>query len=546
MKKFLTALVSMMLAGTMAFGLAACGGNTNPEGSDNNNQNNNSNNSENNNNNSNNTENTDNTTVNKALLDAIKTTTAAEKYKLTVNEIDNYTVFYNGNKLEADTVISTPDGNITGLDLLNLMVEDEDFEGFENPVTYRGGETIYSFDFAGGLVKMEDTYDDEVEITYYEATGTTINRYVMNRQGIWNEETGELENETLVPGQYSYTGYASEAQAKQVLKNNLLKNVYGTTLEAAMKAKVKGVGENADKEGTLEELIDLFDYDASTKTYSATVDASSEYGPSYAECKVAITVEDGKVSELVTTVTENESMEDEIPGVTLEMEISTISKYSDIGTVSVAIDENYKGADEENIHVTHVVATEVLWKELLTDFATTEFQINYYTFNTDGQTHHTFYVDTESKTAMTTLNGDQMFNRCFYRVENDKVAMYQSASYDDPLLADKTYDITGDALTKLIECVDEEYVTDYYAGFDDGKLSDLFSKFEFTSFYELAAHLKLNGKDVTVYLSFYYDNYEEKQKVNHIEIEYSDETRFYVLDNAKDQLEYWASRIETE
>ena len=571
MKKFLTALASFLLAGTMAFSFAACkgngndtdnnGDNTNNSGDTGNNGGNNSGNNGGNNsgnNGGNNGGNTETEVPNKALLDAINATMSADKYTLTTNSSFAYTILFNGNKMAADTVlISTPEGNFTGLDFFKMMMEDEKLtdEDFENPFSADGEESIYSFDFAGGIAKIEDKYRDESYIKYYEVDDTSINRYEMYERGTWNPDTDQWVVTEIVPEQRSYTGYASEAQAKQVFKKALLSDVDGMTLEEVTSTTVKGVGANADKEGTLIELIDLFDYDATTKTYSVTVAAATGYESAAAsECDFAITVKDGKVSEMTMTLTAEQSMEDEgMPGVTMQIGVSQTSKYSDLGTLSVAVDKEYKDVKEEDISVTHVVATETLWKELLSDFATKEFSITYYTENPD-MTHH-YYVDTESKTALAT-HGESIHNKFFYRVEEDKVNQY-GASLDvdnniSSLSSVKDYPISGDAVDALIAALGNDYVNDYYAGFDDGALSDLFSKFEFTWFDSLEAHLKLNGKDVTVSVSFYYDNYEEEFRVSGINIDYGvynlggERQYFYVDGNAKDELDYWASFLDNE
>ena len=551
MKKFLTALLSLCIAGTMAFSFAACkkdnntddtgggtnneqGGNTDGSGGGTNNDQTNNNEKEN---------------VSKALLDAISATTAAEKYKLSLNTDYDYTVLYNDAKVAADTVVfSTPDGDFTGFDLMKLIMDDEDLETFENPVAVKGPKYTYSFDFAGGKAKIEkDWGDEDADIEYYEVDGTTINNYYKSTY-IHSEPDSDDVTTVVVLRQESYTGYVDAAQAKKVFKNYLLDDVRGMTLERVISQEVYGVGANSSKHGTIIELVDLFDYDDATKTYSATIAAPGEDGD-LQESDFSLTIKDGKVSKMAMTSSMKESLDDEFPfpGVALEISAVLNVEYSDVGSLSVTVDEKYKDVEQENISVNHVFASETLWKELLTDFATTEFNLHYY--NNRTGINYNYYVDLESNTAMSKQENWELGNRMYryLREEGDEIAAYSGYATDggfvDALNSSSEVPKGEDATATLIVALMDDFVADYYAGFDEGDLCDLFSKFEFTSLSQLSAKLKLNGKDVTVRVYFSYDSHEEKFSVNSIDVRYDEDRQFSVNDRAKGELESWATKI---
>lgn len=567
MKKFITAIVSLVLAGTMAFGLAACDLTENPNGNGGNNQGSNQG-GENQGGENQGGENQGGenqgggnqggtTVVNKALLDAIDATLAAENYKLTMDMGADFTFLFNGELLEADTVIMSTPFEMTGADLITTM---PGVEEFANPVHMGEYAVTYNVDMAN--YKFTETYPSErgEETEYYEVDGTSISRYYQAREYHWDEDTQE-SSYTYAPAKQSYTGYASNDATKALFKKFLSSELEGASLDTVVEVKVKGLGEHADREGTLRELEDLFEYDEATKTYSATVDASAEAGEDYAECTVKIGVDNGKVTSVSMLVPGGEDFDGMFvglpEGLTVEVVMSVICEYSDYGAVTVTKPAVYDNIDPENIDETPVLSASAL-AELLADYNTTEFELRFdweATFAVPGgeyQTRKEYYeycVDTQSKNIMLRCNWydeNAGETRTYYHVNEGKLFAQRWNSIEDKYFADTGTDITGNEIDALIQGASSYtygfYLTDYCAGFDEGELKDLVSKFEYTRFDELTAYLTLNGKDVKVEVSFSYNyNGEEYEHDIYVYVYYLDnEDHYFSLRPLnKDNLEYW-------
>lgn len=563
-KKFLTATLSMLLAGGMAFGVAACGngggggggggehahkwsttGTDNGDGThkltcsgegtcD-----------------SGGTKNENHNTSgtggacsvcghteaavkkNQALLDAIDATIAAENYQMKVSMDAAVELLFNGEPIAADTVlVDDPDMPITGLTLAMMLTGDKTLTEMPEVIMMSDGELTYDFDFTNGKAKITEysVYDDETEIEYYEVDGTTINNYWLHEVGSWYDP----DDKTYSPMQHSYTGYADNATAKAIFKSTMPTMIEGATLEAALKVIVATIPDG--KMGTLEELIEEFDYDATTKTYTATVNASS-MSSMYSKCTVGFTVADGKITDFVMSVDAPDGyfddMLDELPVTGLSIGsakmISGI-KYGNFGTTSIQVPADYKGAEAENIHTTPVISTETAWKAMLADFGTEEFALSY----TLGSTNYDYYVSTELEAVLQrTQSYYQSYSDLYLvRAEDDKLVPYSPSSYsygspEDFVKGTETA-FTGDAIKAINEnFFYDDYITDYMAGFGEGALKDLFAKFEYCSFTTLKASLKLNGKDVEVSVSFSYDGDAEKYYAN-VRVSYSGTSYFSV------------------
>ena len=550
MKKFITALASILLAGSMAFSFAACKGNSNDtdnngDNTTNSGGNNDSNNSGNNNggNNGNNNGGNNDTEDNVSLSDAIKATMAHDNYKLTVSVVASVTFFYNGSPLAADTVVTTTDGDMTGLDFIKSATQNDNLEKFENPVNVELGKIVYGYDFVNGRVKTDNIEDGETETEYYEVDGTSIHYYYLD----YNKKVRRS----------SYIGYANEAQAKQVFNKILSTDSEIPTFAEVMTSTVKGLGEHSDREGNLADLVDLFEYDKTSKTFTTTVDASSIGGTTFAESEVAITVDGDTATSLVVTVSDEDFLEDLLDGVpdgiTAESKLIHTAEYGDFDNISFTIPAEYKNVEQDNIHETTVLSSEDTWKELFTAYPATGFVIDYSNYTNDYRNSPTFYFDPESNTAMIykyeRAASVDTTTRKYYKVEGDKLVTYTWTKGDDnreSFVKTSEDNITGDPTKALLSALDCEFVTDFYAGFDEGALYDLFPKFYFNSFANLKANLKLNGNDVKVYASFSYDDGNNKHHLSYFQVAYNSGDYFNVRFNAKNELENWGRRLPTD
>lgn len=590
-KKFLTATLSMLLAGGMAFGVAACGngggggggggehahkwstngtdngdgthkltcsgeGTCDLDGTKNENHN---------------TSGTGGACSvcghteaavkkNQALLDAIDATIAVEKYQIKTSMGAAVNLLFNDEPIAADTVLlDVPGMTMTGLDLAKMLTGDTTLTAMPSPLVMGEGETTYDFDFTNGKAKIAKTYPDgeggtTERAAYYEVEGTAINNYEIGRH------YDDLLGDQLVPESYSYTGYADNAKAKASFKSILSNDVDGATLETVIKTKVATIPEG--KTGTLEELIEEFDYDEATKTYSATVNASSMGGPSYSKCDVAITVVDGKVTDLVMGVPAPDGYFDDlldyfpVDGLSIGSASMSISaKYGSFGNVSVEVPADYKAVEPENAHTIPLITTEAAWKALLGDYGKEEFRLSY---ESSSGTEWGFTISTELNAVMVESKAptQSYTSTDIYRIENDKIAYY-NASYLGDHVSDFTRssdedDFTGDPIAAIIEkYIYDDYLRDYVAGFEGGALEDLFSKFEITAFYgdtvETKATLKVNNEnktEVEVRVLYYYSETAQEYHVNYIQVRYGNSAYYHISDSTYELEHYLENYID--
>ena len=518
MKKLIASVVSLALAGSMVLGLAAC--NPTEENGE------------------------------SALLKAIDATLDAQNYSMKVKSGMDATFYYNGELIAADTVITTEDGEVTGSDLfLNLEII-SDKEEFANPVYASQQNSVIDCDIEGGLVCWSEEYHGETRTTYNEVVGTTLNNYYQYEKWEWDSEKGE-SNITYFPARSTYTDFASNEQAKKLLKSNIAYSAEGITLDNILTTEVKGIGKNSSRKGTIKELYDLFDYDEATKTYSVTVDASEEAGAPYANCSMKISVENGKVTYVGMSVPGDEYVEDMFgglpEGITAKVVVTAGTEYYNYGKASVTIPEEVKQVEEDYISEMPVLSSEEAWKTLLAGIGTSEFKISYTVREeVDGERQYTYtniYVDTESNTAaFDQVNyGTYAQTVKFFKAADGKLSTYVGQSnfgmlsgYAEPTLTD----ISGDATAALLAAL-PAYAQDYYAGFEGGALKDQFAKFELTTVYSYTATLKLNGKEVKVAVS--YDYYEGKYSLSNLYIYYGTSEYYEVTANAKGELEEYYS-----
>lgn len=516
MKKFITSVVSIALAGTMALGLSACE-KKESKGDD-------------------------------ALIKAIDATLASQNHGMSMESGMDAAFYYNGELLAADTVITTEEGEITGADLLLKFGVITDKEAFSNPLHSVLQSTLLDCDYAGGKVSVKEEYNGEMESRYYEVDGTTLNMYYQDQEWDWSD----FENPTVkyVPACTSYTNFESNAQAKAFLKDGINQSLEGVSLETIMLSEVKGTGKDSSRKGTIKELYDMFEYDSSTSTYSVVVDASELGGEMYANCALDIVVYSGVVSSITMTVSGEDyikGMLSEMPeGITAEVTMGANSQYYNYGSTSVTIPADVKDVDEEHIYVRPILTSAEDWAKLFENYGATEFRINYSREEeVDGETAYIYTnicVDTEANVAsverMNYNTNEQSFT--YYKVADGKLLTYVAklnygmvSGYGEPTVTD----INGDATAALIGVL-PACAQDYYAGFSGGALKDQFSKFELSSVSSYGATLKLNGKEVRVEVSYSY--YDGEYSLDTLRIYYSGSEYFEVTPNAKGDLENYS------
>ena len=510
MKKIVTTIVSLALAGTMALGLAAC----------------------------------DKTEGNKALLKAIDATLASQNHGMSMESGMDATFYYNGEPLAADTVITTEEGEITGADLLLKFGIITDKEAFSNPLHSVLQSTLLDCDYAGGKVSVKEEYNGEMESRYYEVDGTTLNMYYQDQEWNWSDFDNPIV--TYVPACTSYTNFESNAQAKAFLKDGINQSLEGVSLETIMLSDVKGTGKDSSRKGTIKELYDLFEFDSSTGTYSVVVDASELGGEMYANCALDIVVYSGVVSSITMTVSGNDYIEGMLSampeGITAEVTMGGNTQYYNYGSTSVTIPADVKNVDAKHIYVHPILTSAEDWAKLFENYGATEFRINYgREEEVDGETAYIYTnicVDTEANVASVermNYNTNEL-SFTYYKVADGKLLTYVAkldygwvSGYGEPTVTD----INGDATAALIGVL-PACAQDYYAGFSGGALKDQFSKFELSSANSYGATLKLNGKEVRVEVLYRY--YDGEYSLDTLRIYYSGSEAFEVTPNAKGDL----------
>lgn len=237
MKKLITTIGSLVLAGTMTFGLAACGGNgggnsgTGGGGGQ--------------------------TEAQKwaAMVEGLNT---IDNYTVTSNDSQSQGLKYKGEYVDEDTVY---DGDEMEQMFKQMFVSGMLEEiGGQNPVSQDAISVSYA-DFANGKFATTSYYDEE-KFDYVLVDGTSVKDYSWYvREGSGDPEEFE-ENES---GYYvdEYIGYKNAAQAKAALKEN------ENPLKIMIETEFTGLGDKANVQGTVSEIYELFTYNSSKSAYVA-------------------------------------------------------------------------------------------------------------------------------------------------------------------------------------------------------------------------------------------------------------------------------------
>lgn len=310
MKKFITAIVSLVLAGSMAFGIAACGGNGNQNDDKDPNQNQNS---------------GDNQE---------KVLTAEEWAKMfeDLYELDNHTyeaktsttvgLLYNRKFVTADTKFESE----TLTQSVEALREMFGLNG-ENPATTESG-SVTKVDLTQGVIESPSGYGDN-QNDYFIVDGTTVNEYS------WRKNATDTDGYYNL---YRYVGYDSNAQATEYVRKN------ANPFRFLLAAQLCGTGEYADVKGTMSELYELFEYDETTGIYSAII-AVDPTNPESGEGSISVKVENGAIKafsmnvETVVDVAETTG-DPSLKGLTYVMIMSSGAEITDIGTTRIIIPDD--------------------------------------------------------------------------------------------------------------------------------------------------------------------------------------------------------------
>lgn len=355
MKKFITGLISLLLAGSMAFGLAACNNETDKNG-----------NTPEGNTPEGNTPDGDDGDDGKLTeaewKAAFSDLGALDNYTVTSTEIERQSLLLDGELLKkTDVLIADPDTSeplLTGETLLEQM------NMTENPKEETDVD-LFKYDFANGKAQTGDEY--------CIADGVTVIQYNPNYDDITDPDDPEAEPEHVLSGYNKtvYTGYSSAEKAKSVLKKDKGNNDFAGQ-------QFTGVGDNADKKGVLGELYEIFTYDKEENSYSADI-YPLEMGE-YIEEGLKFSIkfifgDDEKIEKMVTVMKMEmdfsdmmgDSAEGMPEGLTMLTESIAESAFSDIGTTTVTlpgdIESKVKDSNERR-----VLSSETDWNSAWQDF----------------------------------------------------------------------------------------------------------------------------------------------------------------------------------
>lgn len=352
MKKFITGLISLLLAGSMAFGLAACNNETDKNGNT----------PEGNTPEGNTPDGDDGKLTEAEWKAAFSDLGALDNYTVTSTEIERQSLLLDGELLKkTDVLIADPDTSeplLTGETLLEQM------NMTENPKEETDVD-LFKYDFANGKAQTGDEY--------CIADGVTVIQYNPNYDDIPDPDDPEAEPEHVLSGydKTVYTGYSSAEKAKSVLKKDKGNNDFAGQ-------QFTGVGDNADKKGVLGELYEIFTYDKEENSYFADI-YPLEMGE-YIEEGLKFTIkfifgDDEKIEKMVIVMKMEmdfsdmmgDSAEGMPEGLTMLTESITESAFSDIGTTTVTLPDDIESKVKESNEY-RVLSSETDWNSAWQDF----------------------------------------------------------------------------------------------------------------------------------------------------------------------------------
>ena len=521
MKKFIMTIVSLVLAGSMAFGLAACGNKTNPD--DNKDDTNNNQPGDNNN---------EGDGGNGGEGGAISAEGWAKLFD-GLGELDSYTLTtgftegsglkYNGEYVTEDTTFSNPTLGMMVPMLLEMMDLDE-----KNPNTYED-TSVEKYDFKRGIVE-ESSYVGEDKMDYAVVNGTTINTYN------WSRRFDDGEEVTYLSGR-NYTGYTSNAQALAVFKAE------NDPFERLLSQEFSGTGEHANVNGNIYELYSIFEYDEAAGVYSATVAAPESYYPEGTEVKVEFKIENGAIVKYTyqiaiesTLVELMENMDGDLEGVDMSVIAPMLegftyeffeNEYIQLTNVN-STTINVPGNIEEQVVSSRtymVVSDETAYKDLFNNLGGNEGTVR---LSCNGYEEDIYKsIDAQYNADLNLLKITQEVNDYendiherqtkLYWATDDGMKIY-TAEYDETEYGYlefkcwsnyvETEEISGDKTAALMELLPAEM--QLYFNLNGKPMAEQFSLFKFVGYDEFEANVTVNGEELRIGLSYDYNEQSDK------------------------------------
>ena len=524
MKKFITAIVSLVLAGTMTAGLAACGGNGGGNSGNGGGGNGGGNGG------------TEQTEEEKwaAMVDGLKT---LDNFTATDSETGSMGIKYSGEYVNEDTVYSEDETEQMMKQMfVSMLMQQMGDIGLDekNPAEF-SESSVYKADYKNGKF-AKTSYVDENKFNYAIADANGVKLYD------WGTYYSSDEEEHTGYYLEQYVGYASAAQAREALKTN------SNPLTNMFKAEFTGVGENADKTGTIPELYELFTFDSAKSAYVGQLAMPSipDFPLPLPDDTVVVVDMEIKISNQAVvgykmdfeldlsladlmggmmTVDEDEGetpdMSAMLEGFTVGMAVSNDFTISDIDVTVVNIpadidEQVYVDEYENRYEYTYYVisdedAYKAMFEGLLGNKDTICLSISNYPDN------YTAYYNGELGLLKVVEENRETYEKSatVYWATNNELKIY-TANYDggsfDSWSEPETEAISGEAAEALLSKLPAEM--QLYFNLNGKHLSEQFDIFEVSYYNYYSAEISFNDKEYELSISYNYSESKEKLYFN--------------------------------
>lgn len=498
MKKFIMAILSLVLAGSMVFGIAACSNNSGP----------------------NNGGGGPGLTAEQKWAKMFEDVETLDNATFTVAQNSSMDLKYNGEYVTEDTVFEDEEVRLTMQMLLTYMM------GGENPSVYERTQGA-KVDYANGKAEMFD--NDYSRGDTYIVDGTTV------KEHYWTEYFDSDGNHNG-EGYYTttiYKGYSSNEMAKEALKSGL--GIFEYSMLYDLFAPAGTEEEDLEEAaGTLAELYNEFSFDSATDKYTADL----YYLNMGIDMTIEITVKDGYLStvsaskdmdmsfadymkmsgEFEWTDEEYEEAKIKYAGITMLVSMSSVNTISDIGTtvVTVPTDIEELESSSKEVYVLNETTYKSMFNGLLGNEGTVSLMISNY--NDGVSTRIDVNYNAELNIAKITNSTDDYENDIhqrqtkLYWATDDGMKIY-TAQYE---VSEYGYlefkgwsnkvesqSITGDKTAALLALLPAEM--QYYFNFNGKPMAEQFSLFELVGYNDYEAIITVDGKEVKIKLEYGYD-----------------------------------------
>ena len=489
MKKFLTGILSLALAGSMAFAFAACGDKTDPDKDkvdDGNNQQ---------------EENNENVKVDEAgWIKLFNDLGAMDSYTLTIEDKELQGLKYNGKYVTEEDQFENPMVGMMIQSFLNSVDANPDVDE----------ETaVEKYDFVNGVIATP--YDEQTE--YALVDGNTIvesSWWRSSNDGITYVWHNQIDK---------YHGYASKAQAIAVLK---ARNDPFTSL---IETEWRGVGEYADVKGNIKELYQIFDFNEETGIYTASIDPESNYYPAGTVSQVSFKVVNGAIveysyniaiemplAEYLADMMDGEGdmdFEELFKGFTFEFNESEKMALSDVNSTQLSVPSNlYDKADYISDH--YVIPDAKAFTAMFNDRVATDGTVSMsMSTNVDGMGYGTTVYFNESNNLLKIIESTDDYNndvhtrsaklywatdagmKVYSGVYSNEYGSYpEFTGWSDVV---ETEGITGDKKAALMALIPAEM--QLYFNFNGKPMAEQFSQFELAGYNDYYASYTQGGID---------------------------------------------------